>query len=102
MNRSHITWGSDADAFKPERWLDENGILITKSAFEFPVFNGGPRTCLGKKMAEIVAVQTICVLVDRFEFRAEDGRERVSRNSLTLPMEGGLPCFVGVRGRFEH
>lgn len=98
MNRSHLTWGPDADVFKPERWLDENGNLITKSAFEFPVFNGGPRTCLGKKMAEIVAVQTICCLLERFEFRCVDGEERVSRNSLTLPMEGGLPCFVEVRG----
>ncbi|CAG8951254.1 hypothetical protein HYFRA_00008002 [Hymenoscyphus fraxineus] len=97
MNRSHTTWGPDADSFIPERWLDPAGNLISKSAFEFPVFNGGPRTCLGKKMAEMVAVQTICTLVDKFDFEPVDGRERVSRNSLTLPMEGGLGCFVRDR-----
>ena len=64
MNRSKLIWGKDADEFKPERWL-KNGNLISKTAFEYPVFNGGPRTCLGKKMAELVAVQIIASLVLR-------------------------------------
>ncbi|TGJ81508.1 hypothetical protein E0Z10_g7259 [Xylaria hypoxylon] len=38
MNRSRITWGEDADVFRPERWLTEDGKLITKSPSEFPVF----------------------------------------------------------------
>ena len=38
----------------------EDGKLITKSAYEFPVFNGGPRTCLGKKMAEYMAANGHC------------------------------------------
>lgn len=96
MNRSRLIWGDDADAFRPERWL-ENGNLISKTAYEYPVFNGGPRTCLGKKMAEAVAVQAIATLLSKFDFRAVDGRERISKNSLTLPMEGGLPCRVSLR-----
>jgi cytochrome P450 len=96
MNRSRLIWGEDADMFKPERWL-ENGNLISKTAFEFPVFNGGPRTCLGKKMAELVAVQVIATLVFKFDFKAVDDQERISKNSLTLPMEGGLPCYVSTR-----
>jgi cytochrome P450 len=96
MNRSHLIWGSDAEEFKPERWL-EDGVLISKTAFEYPVFNGGPRTCLGKKMAESVAVQVIATMVLKFDFQLTDDKERVSKDSLTLPMEGGLPCQV--RGR---
>jgi cytochrome P450 len=98
MNRSKLTWGGDATEFKPERWF-ENGNLITKTASEFPVFNGGPRLCLGKKMAESVAVQVIATLVSHFDFESLDGKERVSKNSLTLPMEGGLPCRVRVRSQ---
>ncbi|RDW75274.1 hypothetical protein BP6252_06416 [Coleophoma cylindrospora] len=94
MNRSKITWGDDADKFEPGRWLDGNGSLISRSASEYPVFNGGPRTCLGKKMAEVIAVQVIATLVTRFEFCPVDSGERISKNSLTLPMEGGLPCYV--------
>lgn len=99
MNRSRLIWGSDSDDFKPERWLEEDGKLLSKSAFEFPVFNGGTRTCLGKKMAEKVAVQLIASLVRSFDFVPLDDKERISKNSLTLPMEGGLPCYVRRHSR---
>jgi cytochrome P450 len=93
MNRSKLIWDEDSDSFLPERWLD-HGKLITKSAYDFPVFNGGPRTCLGKKMAECMAVMVIAKLTWEFDFEPVDHKERISRNSLTLPMEGGLPCYV--------
>jgi cytochrome P450 len=96
MNRSRLIWGADADVFRPERWLQAGG-LISKSASEYPVFNGGPRTCLGKKMAELVAIQVIATLVMKFDFKGVDDKERISKNSLTLPMEGGLPCYVKLR-----
>ena len=96
MNRSKLIWGADSLKFRPERWL-EDGNLISKSASEYPVFNGGPRTCLGKKMAELVAIQVIAKLVMNFDFEAVDKKERISKNSLTLPMEGGLPCYVKQR-----
>ncbi|KAF5870518.1 putative cytochrome p450 protein [Botrytis fragariae] len=95
MNRSRSIWGDDADNFRPERWL-EDGVIILKTAFEYPVFNGGPRTCLGKKMAEAVAAQVIATLVVNFNFSLIDQKERISKNSLTLPMEGGLPCKVSI------
>lgn len=102
MNRSSLIWGADAHEFKPERWLDDKGNFVPRNAYEFPVFNGGPRTCLGRKMAEMVAVQTIATMVLKYDFvevvgRGEEGRERVSKNSLTLPMEGGLPVRVRAR-----
>ncbi|TVY35384.1 Cytochrome P450 [Lachnellula occidentalis] len=96
MNRSRLIWGKDSDKFRPESWFD-NGKLVTKTAFEFPVFNGGPRLCLGKKMAESVAVQVIATFVLHFDFEALDNNERFSKDSLTLPMEGGLPCNIKVR-----
>lgn len=98
MGRSHETWGPDADDFRPERWLAPDGLTVTqRSAAEFPVFNGGPRVCLGKKMAELVAVQTLARVVPLFDFEAAFEGERVSKSSLTLPMEGGLPVYVQCR-----
>lgn len=98
MNRSRHTWGSDAHVFRPQRWLDETGAkVLNRSASEFPVFNGGSRTCLGKRMAEILAIQVIAVMVTKFDFVQTDPGERVSKSSLTLPMDGGLPCRLRIR-----
>lgn len=95
MGRSN-NWG-DGNTFRPERWLVD-GKFVAKSAFEFPVFNGGPRMCLGKKMAESIAAMVIARLLEEFDFVAVgDGSARKSKNSLTLPMEGGLPCIVKAR-----
>lgn len=96
MQRSKLTWGDDADEFRPERFLD-NGRLVSRSASEYPVFYGGTRTCLGKKMAEAIAVQVIPTMAWLFEFTPVDGKDRVSKTSLTLPMEGGLPVSVKAR-----
>ncbi|KXH59738.1 cytochrome P450 [Colletotrichum salicis] len=96
MNRSRTTWGPDTDHFRPERWLVD-GKVINKSTSEFPVFNGGPRTCLGKKMAEVIAVQVIATVAGQFDCVRVDDSTRVSKSSLTLPMKDGLPCFVRRR-----
>ncbi|KAI1826954.1 cytochrome P450 [Xylaria intraflava] len=97
MNKSRISWGEDADVFRPERWLNGEGKLISKSASEFPVFYGGLRICLGKRMAEVIAAQVISTMVLMFEFEPAYETERVSKISLTLPMKGGLPCYVKNR-----
>jgi len=113
MNRSSEIWPSpenssrtlSPESFEPSRWFKqsddlktENKRLISRPAHEFPVFNGGSRTCLGKKMAEAVMCQVVASLVERYEFRMVDDKEKVSRNSLTLPMEGGLVVHVTRRG----
>ncbi|KAI1436203.1 cytochrome P450 [Xylaria sp. CBS 124048] len=97
MNRSRTSWGPDADEFRPERWLTKEGKLISKSAAEFPVFYGGLRICLGKRMAEVIAAQVISSMVLLFDFEPAYQGERVSKISLTLPMKDGLPCYVRNR-----
>lgn len=107
LGRSTHIWGEDATEFCPERWMERSPegkvTLMTKGAYEHPVFNAGPRSCLGKKMAETLAVYVIASLIWRYDFEeildavsgdCMVGKERVSQNSLTLPMEGGLPCIV--------
>ncbi|KAI1422564.1 cytochrome P450 [Xylaria sp. FL1777] len=99
MNRSKLVWGEDAEVFRPERWFTGDGKFITKSPSEFPVFYGGPRTCLGKRMAEIIATQVIATMLLMFEFTPAYEGERVSKTSLTLPMKDGLPCYAKNRAQ---
>ncbi|KAL2208078.1 cytochrome P450 [Sarocladium strictum] len=97
MGRSFDIWGSDACDYRPERWLSNDGQVQLRSAAEFPVFNGGQRLCLGKKMAEEIAVQVIAVFVSKFDFKPAYEGERESVSSLTLPMRDGLPVHVRSR-----
>ena len=57
LARMRAHWGDDAEEFKPERWLDEDGNVKQPSLYQFPSFNAGPRLCLGKSMA-ITEVRT--------------------------------------------
>lgn len=56
INRSEKVWGADAKVFKPERWLDQESGLTSKSKeytgyHHLLSFTGGPRICLGRLFA---------------------------------------------------
>lgn len=109
INRSKEIHGEDADSFRPSRWLDEAGKFVSRSPFEFPVFNGGPRSCLGRKMAELIAMFLIVFMLSDFMvFEAFESSEKPvakrAQNSLTLPMSGGLSCRIErtQKGDFYH
>lgn len=73
MSRLPAIWGSDAEVFRPERFMQpkavvpENGhdtsvqtrrekhsdATARKSAWENPIFHAGPRSCPGKQMAKL-------------------------------------------------
>ena len=38
MGRMTFLWGVDAEDFRPERWLDENGKFCPESQFKFAAF----------------------------------------------------------------
>ncbi|GAB4832388.1 hypothetical protein Ancab_006404, partial [Ancistrocladus abbreviatus] len=51
MGRLTSIWDKDSLEFKPEWWITEKGELKREIAHKFPVFNAGPRICLGKDVA---------------------------------------------------
>jgi cytochrome P450 len=96
MSRSKQIWGSDADEFKPERWLVD-GQIRQRSTGEFPVFHGGARYCLGKNLAELLAVRIISTVLSLFDLSPAYEGDKTSRTHLTLPMDGGLEVYVSRR-----
>lgn len=38
MGRMKVIWGDDAEKFRPERWLNENGVFQPESPFKFSAF----------------------------------------------------------------
>ncbi|KIJ59409.1 hypothetical protein HYDPIDRAFT_140642 [Hydnomerulius pinastri MD-312] len=110
VNRSAAIWGSDAKEFKPERWLDEEGIPRKAKEIQghrhLLTFVDGPRTCLGKGFAIAEFKTVLLVLVKNFVFEMRDGPEtkiETGRGVLPRPKvagEEGARVPLRVR-RFE-
>ncbi|KAK4414135.1 cytochrome [Sesamum alatum] len=95
MGRMEELWGKDRLEFRPDRWLDENGMVKMVSQYKFPVFEAGPRVCLGKEMAFIQMKYVVASVLRRFEFLRVRSEPPVFVPLLTAYMAGGF----NVRGR---
>ncbi|TMW64116.1 hypothetical protein Poli38472_014233 [Pythium oligandrum] len=91
--------GDDAETFNPDRWIDSStGKLKEVSAFQFPVFLAGPRTCLGMKFALMEMKITLATLLSRFEFRTvRDPFAITYKASTTLAINGSLDVKISRR-----
>ena len=101
LHRRKDLWGSDADEFKPERWIGR------KFGWEYLPFNGGPRVCLGRKShfynsESLYRTQADCVwmhseqfaltevsyvtvrLMQRFDNMKNEGPELLVKHNLSL------------------
>ncbi|XAR69728.1 hypothetical protein NMG60_11001432 [Bertholletia excelsa] len=97
MGRIEEIWGLDCLEFKPERWL-KDGVFLQRSPFEYPVFQAGPRVCLGKEVAlvELKAVALSLLRQFHFEPMAPICTIRFTPG-LTATLQGGLPVFIQKR-----
>ncbi|KAJ6851746.1 uncharacterized protein M6B38_260270 [Iris pallida] len=100
MGRMDTIWGSDCASFRPERWLrgHDGTFVMLKSPFEFPVFQGGTRVCLGKEMS-LMEMKTVAVSVVR-QFDVEMvGSAQLPKFApgLTATHGGGLSAWVRRR-----
>ncbi|TKY51220.1 Cytochrome P450 704C1 [Spatholobus suberectus] len=98
MGRMKFLWGDDAEKFRPERWLDENGSLQKESPFKFTAFQAGPRICLGKEFAYRQMKIYSTVLVGSHNFKLADQKKSVKyKTMLTLQIDGGLHVYAFKR-----
>ncbi|KIO07014.1 hypothetical protein M404DRAFT_137856, partial [Pisolithus tinctorius Marx 270] len=99
INRSVGIWGEDAKVFRPERWLEEDGIPRKANDIQayrhLMTFVDGPRTCLGKGFAVGEFKAVMSVLVKNFVFEMRDGPDtQVELGRGLLPR----PRIVGEQG----
>ncbi|TGO13465.1 hypothetical protein BTUL_0069g00320 [Botrytis tulipae] len=76
-------WGSDADQWRPERWLEieEQGRGAEVEKY-FMSFGMGSRTCIGKNISLLEMNKLVPQLVRRFDFELDPEVER----------NGGIVC----------
>lgn len=107
MGRMEALWGKDWFEFKPNRWFNSNNdkqgeeeeSLKEICPFRFPVFQAGPRVCLGKEMAFIQMKYVMASILQRFECRPVSPNKPVFVPLLTAHMAGGLKVIVRKRDR---
>ncbi|RAL38224.1 hypothetical protein DM860_018064 [Cuscuta australis] len=99
MGRMESVWGPGCREFTPERWL-ENGVFRPECPFKYPVFQAGPRVCLGKEMA-LVEIKSVAVAVIRaFDVKVvacEASKTLRYAPGLTATVRGGLPVMIRRR-----
>jgi len=68
LHRRKDLWGEDADEFKPERWIEEEGVKrFTANPMMWLPFNAGPRICLGQQFAYNEASFFLVRLLQKFD-----------------------------------
>ncbi|XP_021764276.1 cytochrome P450 94A2-like [Chenopodium quinoa] len=108
MGRMESIWGTDWAEYKPERWLEledaektgkEKWKFVPKDPYSYPVFQAGPRVCLGKEMAFLQMKRVVAGILERFRVvpAVEEGFEPVYLPHLTSEMQGGLPVRIQER-----
>ncbi|KAM7258678.1 hypothetical protein ACFE04_014419 [Oxalis oulophora] len=112
MGRSEKLWGSDWADYKPERWLKknednvekENGEkkkwnFVARDQYDYPVFQAGPRVCLGKEMAFLQMKRIVGSVLQRFKVvpAFDEGIEPEFVGFLTAKMKNGFPVRIEER-----
>lgn len=97
MGRAEKVWGKDCLEFRPERWIGEDGQLELINPYKYPVFQAGPRICLGKDLALVEMKMVVASLVENFEFKLSTGFKPKMAFGATLIMRNGLPMIIKRR-----
>ncbi|VDM29887.1 unnamed protein product [Toxocara canis] len=63
-------WGEDADEFRPERW--EN---LQRHPLSWLPFGAGPRTCIGKKLADMEEKLALVHILRKYDIVAAPDTE---------------------------
>ncbi|PIL27720.1 cytochrome P450 [Ganoderma sinense ZZ0214-1] len=94
IHRDREVWGEDVDAFRPERWFERDKNLVQKT---FNPFSFGPRSCVGRNLANLELLVIVASIFRRYEFVLEDPTAELDTREgfLRKPVD----CKVGMKRR---
>ncbi len=91
VNFLSMAWNPDTfpnpQKFDPDRFMDEN-VNAARHPYAFVPFGGGPRRCIGEKLALLEVRTVIVALLSKYRF--ESLEEAVPEQSTTLSSRNGL------------
>ena len=91
IHHSKAIWGENADEFVPERW---DGLTEGQKNAFIP-FSYGPRSCVGRNVAEMELTLIVSTVFRRYEFELYQDELRTREGFLRKPLE----CMIGLRKR---
>lgn len=87
VHRDPEIWGSDAEAFRPERWLKGSKGEMEKYSL---AFGGGARSCIGKNISMMEMSKLIPTLVDQFSMRLTHPEKGLTQECRWFVKQEGL------------
>jgi cytochrome P450 len=94
IHRHKKLW-DDPDLFDPDRFTTERRKACHR--FQYIPFGGGPRTCVGARLAMAEALTILAIWLTRWRFKPLPGREVRVSGMVTLRPKGGLPLAIERR-----
>ncbi|BBW99189.1 hypothetical protein BST36_30085 [Mycolicibacterium moriokaense] len=94
LNRHPALWDRP-DRYDPMRWLDKR--KDNQHRFQFVMFGGGPRHCIGVGLAYLEAQFVLTKIAQRFELRPRPGWTPRHQFHLSVGLKGGLPARIRHR-----
>lgn len=91
IHHSKEIWGNDADEFVPDRWNN----LTERQKNGFIPFSYGPRSCVGRNVAEMELALIVATTFRRYDFDLYQDRLETREGFLRKPLE----CMVGIKKR---
>ncbi|KAI1080452.1 cytochrome P450 [Whalleya microplaca] len=73
VHRDPDMFGPDADAWRPERWLEGDEAHIKKMDASLLTFGAGHRVCIGKHISYLEIFKLIPTLLQAYDFELVDG-----------------------------
>ncbi|TBU45145.1 cytochrome P450 monooxygenase pc-bph [Dichomitus squalens] len=94
IHRDKAVWGEDVDDFRPERWFEQDKNLVQKT---FNPFSFGPRSCVGRNLANLELLVIVASIFRRYHFVLENPNAQLETREgfLRKPVE----CKVGMKQR---
>lgn len=100
MGRMKVLWGENWSEFDPYRWFTASKgkkEFAFVSPYKFPVFQAGPRICLGKEMAMVQMKYVVVSVLREFELRPIMEEKPTLVPLMTSHMAGGFNVFINKR-----
>src|SRR5205823_8190294 len=94
IHRHKRLW-SDPDAFDSERFTPERRKAYHR--FQYLPFGGGPRTCVGARLAIAEALTILAIWLAHWRFKPIPGHQVHVSGMVTLRPRGGLPLILQLR-----